>query len=204
METEEPMTRGGRAKDRSTPERRCIVTGETGPKAGLIRFAISPEGVVVPDILARLPGRGLWVLAERRALDRAAAKNAFAKRAKARVTVPTDLAAQVETGLVARVAGLLSLARKAGEAVAGLEKAKAWLVDGSASLLIQAADGSPRECARLRPPEEGGKDAHITTLSAAELGLAFGRERVIHAALLPGGLARQIKIDSARLAGVRS
>ena len=65
------MTRGGRTKDRSDPERRCIVTGETHPKRGLVRFVLSPEGVVTADLMEKLPGRGLWVAAERSALEAA-------------------------------------------------------------------------------------------------------------------------------------
>jgi len=59
------MTRGGRIKDRETPERRCIVTGEVQPKAGLIRFVAGPDGEVVPDLAEKLPGRGFWVVADR-------------------------------------------------------------------------------------------------------------------------------------------
>ena len=75
------MTRGGREKDRETPERRCIVTGETQPKAGLIRFVAGPDGQVVPDLAEKLPGRGFWVVADRQALDRAAAKGLFSRGA---------------------------------------------------------------------------------------------------------------------------
>ena len=77
------MTRGGREKDRETPERRCIVTGETQPKAGLIRFVADPDGQVVPDLAEKLPGRGFWVVAERAALDKAAALMAGLTKAHA-------------------------------------------------------------------------------------------------------------------------
>ena len=70
------MTRGGREKDRETPERRCIVTGETQPKAGLIRFVADPDGQVVPDLAEKLPGRGFWVVAERAALEAASRRAA--------------------------------------------------------------------------------------------------------------------------------
>ena len=55
--------------------------------------------------------------------------------------------------------------------------------------------------ARLRPPE--GENTHFCDLSAAELGLAFGRDRVIHAALISGGLGARVRYESARLAGMR-
>src|SRR6188472_352684 len=139
------VTRGGRVKVRDEPERRCIVTRDTGPKTGLIRFVAAPDGEIVPDLAGRLPGRGIWVSAERKVLAQAAAKGHFARAAKRQVRVPPDLVDRVEALLAARVVELLSLARKAGQAVAGLEKTKGALVSGGAALLLQAADGSERE-----------------------------------------------------------
>jgi predicted RNA-binding protein YlxR (DUF448 family) len=100
------MTRGGKTNDREDPERRCIVTGETGPKAGLIRFVAGPEGQIVPDILGKLPGRGIWVTAGRAELTKAAAKGLFARAAKAQVTVPGGLVDEVERQLARRLVEL--------------------------------------------------------------------------------------------------
>lgn len=195
------MTRGGLKTERDAPERRCIATGETGPKAGLIRFVVGPDDTVVPDIAERLPGRGIWVSASAEAVEKAARKGLFARAARRAVKVDPDLARLVEERLLARLIELLSLARKAGEAVAGLEKVKTVLVSGEAVCLFQASDGSAREKAQLRAPE--GEDTYFADLTAAELGLAFGRDRVIHAALISGGLGRLVRYESARLAGMR-
>jgi predicted RNA-binding protein YlxR (DUF448 family) len=195
------MTRGSRDKDRDDPERRCIVTGDRAPKAGLVRFVIGPDGAVVPDVLARLPGRGIYVSADRAALEKAAKKGLFARAARAPVTVPPDLAALVEAALVRRVTDLIALARKAGQAVSGREKVLDWLVKGEAAILLQASDGSPREAARLRPPE--GEGTRIACLSAGELGLSFGRDRAIHGALAAGGLTDRIVEEAARLQALR-
>lgn len=195
------LTRGGRKAEREAPERRCIATGETGPKAGLIRFVIGPDDTVVPDLAERLPGRGIWVSADPGAIDKAARKGLFSRAARRAVKADPDLAAFVAERLAARVIELVALARKAGQAVAGLEKAKEALVAGTAVCLLQASDGSAREKAQLRPPE--GQDTYFADLTAAELGLAFGRDRVIHAALISGGLARLVRYESARLAGMR-
>ncbi len=196
------MTRGGRDKDRDDgPERRCIATGRSQPATGLIRFVVGPGHEIVPDIAGKLPGRGIWVSADRAALEKAVRKGHFPRAARARVTVPADLAERVEQLLARRVIELLSMARKAGDAVAGFEKTKAALASGEAVALIQAADGSERGKTKLRPPP--GENTHVTCLSAAEIGLAFGREHVIHAALMTGGLATRVVEEAARLSGVR-
>ena len=195
------MTRGGRDKMRDDPERRCIATGETHPRRGLVRFVVGPDGRIVPDLLGRLPGRGIWVTAERAALETAVRKNLFSRAAKAQVAVPEGLVAEVEAGLVRRTVELLSMARKAGQAVAGFEKVKDWLDKEQAAILLQASDGSERGKSKLRPP--GGKGSFFGVLTASEIGLAFGREHVIHAALAGGGLADRFREDAIRLSGVR-
>lgn len=195
------MTRGGRDKLRDEPERRCIATGESQPKAGLIRFVIGPDGLVVPDILNRLPGRGMYVAADRAALERAAAKGLFSRAARQPVKAPEGLADLVETLLARRVIELLAMARKAGVAVTGYEKVKDWLVSGRAVALMQASDGSERGKSKLHPPR--GEGTFVGCLTAGEMGLAFGREHAIHAALAAGGLAARVVEEAARLAGLR-
>ena len=195
------MTRGGRkATEADAPERRCIVTGEVAPKAGLIRFVVAPDGSVVPDLAGKLPGRGLWLTADREVIAQAVRRNAFARAARAPVTVPPDLAATVEDGLVQRLVHLIALARKAGAAVAGFEKVKDWLAQGRARVLLQASDGSERGKGKLWTPE-GGR--YFAVLTAGELGVAFGRERVIHGALAAGGLSARVVEEAAKLAGLR-
>ncbi|MDF3606956.1 RNA-binding protein [Paracoccus sp. DMF-8] len=194
------MTRGGRTKDRETPDRRCIVTGDVGPKHGLIRFVAGPDGTVVPDLAEKLPGRGFWVTADRTILGKAMKKGLFARGAKAPVSASDDLLDLIETGLAQRIVGLVSLSRKAGDAVAGFEKVKDWLAQGRAKVLLQASDGSERGKGKLWTPE-GGR--WFGCLTASELGLSFGRDHVIHSALAPGGLTERVIRDASRLTGLR-
>ena len=116
------MTRGGREKTNDEPERRCIVSGDVGPKAGLVRFVLGPDGMIYPDLAEKLPGRGIWVTADRDLIRKAADKGMFARGAKAPAKAPENLADLVEEGLAHRVVELISLARKAGDAVVGFEK----------------------------------------------------------------------------------
>ena len=194
------MTRAGRDKDRETPERRCLVTGEVQPKHGLIRFVAGPDGMVVPDLAEKLPGRGFWVAADRAALQKAADKGLFSRGAKTHVKVPDDLIDGIEAALARRVVELVSLTRKAGLAVAGFEKVKDWLAAGKAKVLLQASDGSDRGKGKLWTPP-GGR--WFGCLTADELGLAFGRDHVIHSALARGGLTDKVIRDAGRLDGLR-
>lgn len=194
------MPRGGRQKGRAEPERRCLVTGESGPKQGLVRFAVGPDGVIVPDILGRLPGRGMYVTADRATLE-AARTGHFARGAKAQVTVPEGLTDTVEDLLARRVTELVAMARKAGAAVAGYEKVKDWLSSRRIRCLLQASDGSERGKEKLWTPE-GAR--YFDCLTGAELGLAFGRQTVVHAALTSGGLADRVVEEAARLKGLRT
>jgi len=195
------MARGGQNKKQDASERRCIVTGETQPKCGLIRFVVGPEDQIVPDLLEKLPGRGIWVSADRSVLEKAVKKGLFARGAKQAVTVPADLIDGIEAGLARRVVDLISMTRKASRAVMGYEKVKSWLAHERARVLIQASDGSIRGKTKLRAPE--GNDTFIGILTASELGLAFGRENVIHGALAAGGLTKRVVEEAAKLKGLR-
>ncbi|WP_299152747.1 RNA-binding protein [uncultured Tateyamaria sp.] len=195
------MGRGGASKDRSDgPERKCIATGEVQPKYGLIRFVVGPEAQIVPDIAGKLPGRGIYVAADRTALDKAVAKKLFARGAKQPVQVPENLTVEVERQLARRVVDLIALSRKSGRAVAGYEKVKAWLQMEEAQVLIQAVDGSGRGKTKLSTPHFG---SYIGWLTSDELGLAFGRQTVIHGALASGGLTQRVVEEANRLRGVR-
>ena len=169
----------------------------------MIRFVVGPERSVVPDLAERLPGRGMWLSARRDVLEgeRVLGKLAgcFARAAGGPVTVPPDLSSVLREGLARRIGEQLGLARRAGQTVAGFEKAREWLRAGRAGLVVQAADGSLDERRRLL----GGADViAVAPLSAAALGSIFGRDHVVHVAIAPGRLAERIRIDAGRLAGV--
>jgi predicted RNA-binding protein YlxR (DUF448 family) len=195
------MSRGGASKDREDgPDRKCIATGEVQPKYGLVRFVVGPDNQVFPDILGKLPGRGMYVAADRAAIELAISKKLFTRAAKMQVTVQDDLLEEVEKQLARRVVDLISLQRKGGRAVAGYEKVKSWLQNEEAQVLIQATDGSERGKTKLSTPHYG---QYIGWLTADELGLAFGRQTVIHGALASGGLTLRVVEEAQRLKGVR-
>ncbi|MBI3676430.1 MAG: RNA-binding protein [Proteobacteria bacterium] len=187
-------------------ERKCIVTGEVLPEEKLVRFVVDPQGRATPDVAAKLPGRGIWVSATREAIERAVAKNLFAKAAKANVTAPKDLADIVERQLVLRMQGDLGLARRSASLVMGFDNVmRALDAKMPPKLLIEASDGAPDGRRKLSNAAlaRGGHPATLDCLTSHELSVALGRENVIHAALLPGGFAERLAFDAARLEGIR-
>ena len=186
-------------------ERRDIVTGEVMDEVRLIRFVAGPGGVVVPDLARKLPGRGLWVAADRASVDTAAKKGLFSRAAKAKLSAPADLAQQVETLLKRRLLAALGLAKRGGDLTSGFEKVSQAITSGKCAWLIEAADGAADGRRKLwaqtrkqpRPPAVFG------VFSAEELGLALGLENVIHTAFLAGRGADHWTSDVQRLSGFR-
>jgi len=184
-------------------ERRDIVSGEVMEEVRLIRFVAGPDGQAVPDLARKLPGRGLWVAADRASVTTAAKKGLFARAAKAKVQAPADLADQVASLLRSRLLSSLGLARRAGDLTSGFEKVSSAIASGKAAWLIEASDGAAdgrRKILALarkqaRPP------GLVGIFGAAELGLALGGENVIHTAFLAGRAAERWAEDVRRLAG---
>jgi predicted RNA-binding protein YlxR (DUF448 family) len=186
------------------PERRCIATGAVRPKAELIRFVVGPDGEIVPDLADRLPGRGLWVSAEREALRRAQAKGLFAKAARQSVRAPDDLVDRVEALLHRSCIDLIGMARRAGQAVAGYEKVHAWLAEGRAAVLLAASDGAADGRAKLAALATAVRPVPLVEIFSADtLGMASARDRMVHAAIARGGLAERLVAEAARLNGIR-
>lgn len=181
--------------------RRCLVTGESRDRGSLLRFVVDPEHRIVPDVDGRLPGRGLWLTPARDIVKTAVSKRLFARAAKQDVVADADLDDRVEALLVRRSIERLGLARRAGQAVAGFTQVEAAVRDGGVAVLVEASDGSADGRGKLMRLARG---LPVTDrLTAAELGQAFAREHVVHAALLKGRLAESFVAEQARLAGFR-
>lgn len=188
------------------PHRQCIVTRYNFPQEAMIRFVRTPDGVAVPDISSKLPGRGAWATARRDIIAQAVKKDAFSRAFKVRTPPAADLEMLIEQQLARRCIGLLGMARKAGAAIIGFDQVRDYLRKDAPGYLIEAADGS----------EDGRNKVHFLAkalydtpkvagaLTSAELGMAFGRERVIHALLQEGPLSDSFDTAYMRLTGFRA
>ncbi len=184
------------------PVRRCIASGERLPQDRMIRFVLDPEGQVTPDLRAKLPGRGMWVSADRKSVDLALKKSLFAKAMRMRATAAPDLSDRLETLLAGRCIDILSLARRAGQAIAGFEKVRSALAEADTAVFVTAGDGA--EDGRKKLLNRVGSMPVVDVLARTELAHAFGRADCVHAVLKRGGLAVQFLTETGRLSGFRS
>lgn len=196
--------------ERRASLRTCVVTRESKPPEELIRFVPAPDGQIVPDVARRLPGRGIWVTAERGAVAEAIKRKAFAKGLKRQVAVSPDLPDMVERLLGKRVVDALSLANKAGLVTTGFTRIEAAIAAGKVAVLLHgqeaAADGVGKLNRRFQATSaQSGKPAQIIQeLTVDQLSLALGRSNVVHAALSAGGATTNFLNEVGRVARYRS
>lgn len=190
------------------PERTCAVTREVRPADALIRFVRAPDGLIVPDLAHKLPGRGVWISATREMVDKAIRTEAFAKSLKREANAPADLGERVDRLMLKRVCEALSLANKAGRVSTGFTKVEAAIASGAVAVLHGAdasLDGSEKLDRVLRAvSRQTGRPARtLTILTIEEMSLALGRSNVVHAALESGGATDHFLVEAARLQAYR-
>jgi hypothetical protein len=171
----------------------------------MLRFALGPDGSVVPDIRRKLPGRGVWTRLSFDAVSRAAAKQAFSRAFRAKAEAPAALAETVGALLERDALQSLSIANKAGLVLAGAFKVDSAIEAGGVVALIQASDGGADGAAkrlhalRAKLGPEANAIVRVNIFSSRQLDLALGRANVVHAALKPGAASSAFLARAERL-----
>ena len=186
------------------PERRCILTGDNGSRDDLVRLAISPDGDVLPDVLARAPGRGAWIGVSRAdleiALTKGKLKAALARAFKgAPLAIPDDLGDRIEQALMRALTDRLGLEMRTGKLLLGSDRIAEWARSGRVAWLGHAGDASEDgsrkldQAWRVGQEMEGSKLAGVRLpLDRATLSVALGRENVVHLALTDDAAAQRL------------
>jgi predicted RNA-binding protein YlxR (DUF448 family)/ribosomal protein L30E len=192
-------------QDTGGPVRQCLVSREILTQDELIRFVRSPDGEAVPDVAGKLPGRGAWVKADRASVEAAVEKGGFSRAFKQKTGAQADLADLVELQLLQRCINYLGMSRKAGDVIIGFDQVRAYLRNNAPGILLEASDGSEDGRNKVHFLAKAMYDEPRTAgaLSSAELGMAFGRPRVIHALLQRGALCKAFEMAYRRLTGFR-
>ena len=206
-----PNERIGSDSTEGSPERKCILSGEHAARDALVRLAIGPEGQVLPDALARAPGRGAWIGVTRAELEEAVAKghlkSALARAFKgAPLSIPEDLGELVENALKRALLDRLGLELRAGRAIMGSERIAEQARGGGVSWLGHASDASEDGTKKLDQAWRVGMDAEGSgmagtrlPLDRAALSMALGRDNVVHLALADPASAERVAIPLQRL-----
>jgi len=195
---------------RRSPLRRCIASGRVQGKDLMVRFVVGPDGTLVPDVAETLPGKGLWLTADREVVEKALAKKLFARAARRTVTAAPDLRDRLTLLLRRRALDLLGLAARGGGVVAGFEKVQAALRSGRLAprsphvpgLWLEAVDGAADGRAKLAPLASARGLAPVAAFDRAELGAALGRDMAVHVLLAAGPLADGLGRELRRMTGV--
>ena len=188
------------------PGRTCILSRRTAPREELIRLALSPDGIVAPDVRARAPGRGAWIGVTRVEVD-AANANSRLKGALQRafrtsdVTVPPDLGERTEQALRQAALDRLGMEARAGNLIHGADRVEAAARSGKVHFLIHAADAGEDGRKQLDQAWRvggGGPEGVIFPEARTILSLALGRENVVHVALTDPAAASRVQHALAR------
>ena len=181
--------------------RTCIASGHQRSKAGMVRFVIDPDDRPIPDLEENLPGRGIWLTADHGLIRRACDKNLFAKKARRRVLIDYDILELIVKMMVRRCTQNLGLARRAGQALFGFDRLKSALINHQEGYVFLAHDGGLKSHKKIT--HLSGRMPILCALTATEIGIAFGRNRVVYAFISPSGLGDSLFRDMSRLAGLR-
>jgi len=194
--------------DEAGPQRTCVLTRVAGQPETMLRLALAPDGRVVPDLAARLSGRGAWIAPDRAGLAQALAKGRLkAQLARAfhaeagTLDVPADLVAHIDALLARRALDRLGLENRAGHLTFGFDRLIEAIERGRVRGLIHAGDAAADGCAKLDAAlRRAGSAAWSQVIPAgrAELSLALGRANVVHAAVLEPGAAHRIERELER------
>lgn len=192
------------AADADGPERRCILSGEHGSREALVRLALSPDGTLVPDIMARAPGRGAWISVDRPTLETAIIKGkmkgAVARAFKgAPVSIPADLGEQIDKAFLRTLMAQLGLAAKAGVLLTGAEKVDVAARSGQVALLCHASDAADDgrrkrdQSWRVGEDAEGsGMTGRMLPVDRTALSVALGRDNAVHIAIIDAGWGERL------------
>ena len=190
------LDNGPAQKRKSQPVRRCLASGDTKPQIEMMRFVLSPDDIVTPDIKGELPGRGMWVTANRTAIETVIAKKLFNRGAKKQVTVPDNLLGMIENILLKRCQSNLSLANRAGNVIIGRDNVKTALQTNlKVVCLIQSHDASQKELDKMAVIAKATDTPVMRPLNASQMGNAFGKDHAVHAVITRGGLAEMLMTD---------
>ncbi len=182
-------------------ERRCIITRNTLDSNKAIRLVVDPAGQIVFDLKGKLPGRGYWISADKKAVEILQTNRKKRQQIFGQASLPENFSDSLQNALKKQIIQQIGIARRAGLICFGFQKIKEWINSNQAALAFVACDASSAETDRLRIRKFGCPVVEV--LSASELGAIFSREHIAYMVFNSGNLTENIYNDYLRLQGLR-
>jgi predicted RNA-binding protein YlxR (DUF448 family) len=192
---------GAAPVERVEPTRTCALTRTAHPRDALIRLAASPEGHVVVDLKARLPGRGVWISPTTEAL---ALLPRLAPKLAHQLGVPVDaeaVARELRAALLASALDGLGIAAGAGALATGRDAVLAAIEGRRAVMLVTSQDASPRLRADLEAAR-GTLPLVVLDATTDALGTVVGRALAAAIAVGPGHATQHLRRQLRRLSAL--
>jgi len=159
------------------PQRSCIYCRTVKNKGELLRFVLSPDRILVPDLQEKLPGRGAYTCMKISCLRGAAEKKQFSRAFKGEVREAdaAGLISRVAVRIEERIASYLSLANKAGKVVSGTDMVLDALKHRSLGIVFIASDISVDIGAKVKVQTLRAGVESISIFDKDRLGALIGK-----------------------------
>ncbi len=169
--------------------RKCVLSHKNYPRTQMVRFVISPQKMLVPDIAEKLPGRGIWVYLDSELLAQAQDEKLFRQRLRHKIILPEiPLLQLISQQMQERLTQLLGLMRRAGLAVQGLVKVEAGLRSSRPAILLCGGSASLQGQRKIIILADKQKVKIISNLPRNIGNDVFDRENSPYILLFCGGL----------------
>jgi predicted RNA-binding protein YlxR (DUF448 family)/ribosomal protein L30E len=164
---------------KEAPQRTCIACRETKKQHELLRFVLSPDGILLPDLQHKLPGRGAYTCLNYSCIRKACERKQFSRafRQEGEAVAPEALRERIIRSMENRIASYLALANKAGKVVSGSDLVADFLRKKSTAkrIVFLAADISEDIGQRMRTLAEVNHVVHVTLFDKERYGELLGK-----------------------------
>jgi hypothetical protein len=184
-------------------QRTCVGCRNHDDPDVLLRFAYLPEHTpaLVPDVLGKLGGRGLWLHPRFTCLQKAS-RGGIARALRRELAVDSgELRAGLQSQLTRRIQGLLLAALRRRRAAVGTDAVCEALATCPVSLLLVAKDAAGRRNDVVSRASQRSVRV-VELLDKETLGHLTQREALSFVAILEPNIAREVADTARWLAGL--
>jgi len=188
-------------KQQEKPQRSCLGCRQARDKGLLLRFVLAPDGELVPDIEAKLPGRGAYTCVDANCLRAAIKQRQFSRAFKQEIVTapPDEMVAQLGGIMQKRILGYLGLANRSGQVISGGSLVSDSIRSGNKpGLVLVATDVSESIGEKIELLAAVNQIACFRCLNKDDFGAILGKAPRSAVAIRKGGFVAQLKNEIER------